>query len=382
MTTASTPQNTAPRHRWIWITLALTTLIGIGLLFFDVEDTADVQQASKAASAPVVSVITVGSETAQAAISAFAEVKPRWDIELRAVVSGRITHVHPAALAGAQADKGAPLFSIEKTTYQSAVALAETELEQSKLALLRAQNEVAVTQKQFERDGREPPTELAARLPQLRIAQKTFAASQARLASARRDLAETEVTAPFSGFVTDRAASLGQTVNPGDLLLHLSDNHHFELMAEFSQKDWDLLDHPINGKQAQLIHRDGHLLGQARIRRSGGFLDPKTRQVRVFLDVLDPNNQILAGDFIRVSIAGRRIADTVTLPESTLTRSGHVWMVDADSLLQRFRPDILFRTEGKITLRTPKGQGPWQIAKTPLASFLPGQRVTPKFMEE
>ncbi len=367
-----------PARRWLWIGLSLTLFVAIVMLLFDTEDTIDVQATNTSPPPPTVSVVSVAPETVQARVSAFAEVRPRWDAELRSAVSGRITAVHAAALAGAKVERGDPLFSIEKAPYQSAVAAAEMELEQAELELLRAQNNVTVAQRQFERDKKEPPNELALNLPQLRIAEKTVAAAQARLNAARNELKDAEVVAPFSGFVTHRFASLGQTVNPGDALIHLSDDRQFELVAEFSQADWALLDHPISGATADLTQRRGGTLGQAQVRRGGGFLDQNTRQVRVFLDVTNPDEGILAGDFLQVHIPGRLIANTVTLPESALTRAGYIWLVDDEEHLQRLSPNILFRSEDIVTIVAPDGTGPWRVAKTPLASFLPGQPVTPQ----
>lgn len=372
------PTQQSPRRTWLWIALAFALLIAIVLLLFSTEDTIDVQAAKQPPLPPIVSVVTVAPEAAKAQVSAFAEVKPRWDAELRSAVSGRINAVHIAALAGAKVERGDPLFSIEKTPYESAVASAEVELEEAKLALLRAQNNVTVARRQFARDKADPPTELALYLPQLRIAERTVAAAEARLSAMRTELSEAEVVAPFSGFVTHRFASLGQTVAPGDPLLHLSDDRQFELVAEFSQKDWALLDHPISGMTAELIHHTGLRLGEATVRRGGGFLDQDTRQVRVFLDVTTPDEQILAGDLLKVHIFGRAIENSLTLPDSTLTRAGNIWLIDDDNHLQRVSPDILFRGEGTITIAAPEGTGQFRVAKTPLASFLPGQRVTPQ----
>ena len=141
-------------------------------------------------------------------------------------------------------------------------------------------------------------------------------------------------------------------------------------------------DHPIAGGTARLFHRDGRPLGTATIRQGGGFLDPQTRQMRVFLAVSDPAEGVLAGDFLRVVLDGRRIANTLTLPETALTRAGYIWLVDADDLLTRLSPEILFRSEGRITISAPQDlPAPWRVVRTPLASFLPGQRVTPQRVE-
>lgn len=371
----------APRRQWLWIGVSLAMLVVIVVLLLETEDTADVTLADAPPPAQIVTVVEVAPAEAVATVTAFAELRPRWDAEIRAAVSGRITQVHDAALAGERVAAGTPLLSIEKTHYEAAVAAAELALEEANLALWQAENGVALARGEFERAGISPPNELALRLPQLRIAERTVASAEAQLEAARRQLADTEVAAPFSGFVTRRLASLGQTVTAGEPLVHLSDDHQFELAVELSQADWALLDHPINGKMAALFHRDGTSLGWARIRQGGGFLDQQTRQLRIFLDVVAPSDGVLAGDFVRVDFAGRPIADTLTIPESALTRAGHVWMVDADDLLLRVVPDILFRTDGTLIIAVPEGSGPWRIAMTPLASFLPGQRVAPQRAE-
>ncbi len=372
-----------PRRRWLWITLSVLFLIAVITMLLETEDTANVTRNPAPPPAQTVTVVTVAPEETIATVTAFAGLRPRWDAEIRAAVSGRITAVQESALAGQRVKAGTPLFSIEKTQYETAVAAAELGLEQAKLAHWRAKNAVALARAEFERAGTTPPNDLALRLPDLRIAERTVTSAEAELEAARRQLAYTEVTAPFSGFVIERMASLGQTVTAGEPLIHLSDDDRYELVAELSHADWALLDHPISGKDARLFHRDGTPLGSARIRQGGGFLDQQTRQPRVFMEVTDPGDGVLAGDFVRVAFTGRPIADTLALPETALTRSGHVWFVDDEDRLQRIEPQILFRTGDTLVIKAPVSEdlgedGPWRVATTPLASFLPGQRVAPQ----
>ncbi|GAA0779250.1 efflux RND transporter periplasmic adaptor subunit [Roseibium denhamense] len=368
-------------RQWIWIILSITVLGAILLLVLEAEDTANVTIEETPPPRPVVTIVEVVPADAVAKISAFAELRPRWDAEIRAAVSGRITKVHPAALAGERVAAGTPLFSIDKNQYETDVAAAELRLEEAKLSRWRAQNAVALARRDYARAGTEPPNELALRLPELRIAERLVASAEAGLRSSQHQLADTDVVAPFSGFVTRRMASLGQTVTAGEGLIHLSDDHQYELMVELSQTDWALLDHPVAGQEADILHRDGTQLGQARVRQGGGFLDPQTRQQRLFLDVIGPNAALLAGDFVQAVFLGRTIPATLTLPETALTREGHVWLVDPDELLVRTTPEILFRSGSSITIAANSTE-PKRIAVTPLASFMPGQQVSPRPVEE
>lgn len=365
-------------RRGLWIGLSLAMLVAIVVLLFGTEDTADVALANTQPTPPPVTVLEVTPATATATVTAFAEVRPRWDAEIHAAVSGRITRVHDAARAGERVEAGTLLFSIEKTPYREAVSAAQLGLEEAQLALERAKAGVTLARRELERAGTSAPNDLVLRLPQLRVAKRAVALAKAQLETARRELSDTEVRAPFSGFITERMASPGQTVGAGDPLVHLSDDRQFELMVELSEADWALLDHPIAGKKGSLFRRDGAPLGEARIRQGGGFLDQRTRQPCVFLEVGSARGGVLAGDFVRVEIRGRPMEDTLSIPESALTRSGHVWIVDVDDLLVRFEPNVLFRADGTVVIVAPKGSRRWRVAITPLASFLPGRRVTPR----
>lgn len=370
-----------PRRRWLWIMLSVGVLLAVLTLLWEVEDTADVTDRATQPAAPVVSFIAVERATAQASVSVFAELTPRWDAKIRAAVSGRIVEVHVSALAGTRVTEGTPLFTIQRTPFETAVAEAEVVIAQARLTHLQAQNQVAIARRQFERDAAEPPNELALKLPQLRIAERGLDAAEMQLKAARRQLEDTEVTAPFSGFVTERLASLGQTVTAGEALLHLSDDRRFELVANLSQAEWSMLEQPVAGTKAQLYHRNGQPLGSARVRQGGGFLDPDTRQVRIFLDVSGSDAAVLSGDFLQIVFKGRSLDNTLTLPDEAVTRSGHVWFVNNDNMLERHQPEVLFRSDGAVAIAAPEGAGPWRVAKTPLASFLPGQRIAPRAAE-
>ncbi|MEO1082292.1 MAG: efflux RND transporter periplasmic adaptor subunit [Pseudomonadota bacterium] len=367
---------TLPR-RWPGIAGAFLMLLLAVLLTFEAEDPVRVSASSGEAAAPPVSVISVAAGDTRARVSAFAELRPRWNAAIRSAVSGRITAVFDAALAGQRIEAGETLFTIERTAFETAVAAAELQLEEARLVLWQAENAVTLAKGEFARSGTEAPNDLALRLPQLRIAQRSVASAEAQLRAAERQLEDTTVIAPFAGIVTQRLVSLGQTVSAGEALLQLSDDREYELTVELEQRDWDLLAHPIAGTEVALFHRDGTAMGAARVRQGGGFLDPQTRQRRVFLSVTNGDGSLLAGDFVRASFNGRLIPRTLELPESALTRTGHVWFVDADNHLQRLEPDILLRTDERLVIRALKEQDEALVALTPLASFLPGQRVNP-----
>ncbi|GLQ27955.1 hypothetical protein GCM10007927_27580 [Sulfitobacter pacificus] len=374
-----TTEQRAKATMWLWIVLAFGLLAAVVVLLSKVEDTADVARSKTATPLQPVSARVVNVADTEASIEVWAEVRPRWSAEIRATVGGHVIEVSNAALAGQRVDTGTTLFQIERIHYETAVATGELALSEAQLALLRAQNKTTLAQKRFERDGIEPPNELALHLPELRIAESGVASAEAQLRAAVRQLDETTVTAPFSGFVTNRMISLGQTVAAGEPMVTLVDGTMFELTLEVSRENWALLDHPISGQTTRIEDMAGNLLGTATVREGGGFLDPQTRQYRIFLEVAGGENQaILSGDFVRVVLSGRMFPNTLNVPETALTREGHMWFIDPDNRLVRLSPDIIFRRADHIVIHAPNGDAPWRLAVTPLASFLPGQLVAPR----
>lgn len=368
----------APRRRWLWLIFAFTALATVIGWLSTTEDTIDISHTEAAPPLPIVSFETVTPQPASISISAFAEVRPRWSAELKAAVSGRITEVTDAALAGSHVEAGKVLIRQENSPYIAEVAQAEQALADARRQLLRAESKTTAARRQYKNRGTRPANELALHLPELRVAKKTVAAAEARLNAARLTLQNATTRAPFSGFITERMVSPGQTVNTGDTMIRLVDDSQLELTVELSRKEWALLQQPVAGRQAQLYAEDNRLLGHADIRQGGGFLDQKSRQYRVFMEISNAaKSPVLSGDFVRLELQGITMPDALNIPASALTQAGKLWYLDRNNQLQHLMPDVISRMQSRLIIRNPDSQiSSWRIATTPLAAFLPGMRVS------
>lgn len=374
--TASKHRPSTRRRRWLWITFALLLFVAVISVLSFTEDTVDVARKKVPPAAPTVSTETVKSSTETIEISGFSEIRPRWSAELKAAVSGRIFKVMDRSLAGERVAAGETLILIENSRYAAELAEAELALKRAKLALWQARNANLVARKDFERSGKSAPNDLALKLPQLNIAQSALASAQARVTAATRQLNDATVLAPFAGFVTKRFVSPGQSVNVGDRLVKLADNTTYELAVELSRKNWNLLQKPLSGLTARVSDDSGKIVTHARVRQGGGFLDEATRQYKVFLQISGRRaERVLSGDFVRVTLPGITLKRALNIPASALTQEGHVWHVDAGGHLRRMTPEVLFRRQDRVVIAAPGGGNIWRIVITPLASFLPGQRV-------
>jgi RND family efflux transporter MFP subunit len=377
------PDRVKAKGQWIWLVLSLVVFSIVILFLALAEDTIDIQQNKQARPLlPVsVEVVEVAPETVE--ISAYAEIRPRWSAQLRAAVSGRITQVHQAALAGQQVSKGETLVSIEPSNYIAELSAAELSLKQAELDLLLAEKNTSVARAQYKKSTSKPANDLALHLPQLRLAKSAVESAKAKVIATKTQLKNTTVTAPFSGHIVERLVSPGQSINPGDPMFSLVDDQQFELIVEIGRKDWSLLKQPVSGLNARVLNQQGTEIAQARIRQGGGFLDATTRQYRVFLEITGPAEaQVLSGDFVEVLLPGISLSSTLNIADSSLTKEGYLWYLDEADRLQRHTPEILFRRHDRVVIRAPEGKTSWRIATTPLISFLPGKQVDPKTLGE
>ncbi len=367
-------------ERVIVLVIALALFGGVIAYLLSTEDTADIVADQRSTRLQIVSFERVPVEPQRLEIVAYSQVNPRWSANLTAAVSGRVLDVTDKALAGEPVAAGTVLLHIEPSPYEAELASAKVALQEAELALWNAKNASHLAQEQFRREGKTAPNDLALKLPQLQIATDSVALAQARLKRAEQQLANTIVSAPFSGFVTERHVSPGQAIGTGETLVHLVDDKVFELEVELNRRDWSLLPQPIVETVARVLDQSGAEIGQAQVRRAGGFLDEKTRLYKIFLEVNAADNPaILAGDFVQVALTGRIFERAMSIPEGALTQEGYVWHLDEEDCLKRFAPIVLFRRDARVIIEAPDEPhvASWRIVTTPLASFLPGQRAEP-----
>jgi len=141
-------------------------------------------------------------------------VEPRSQSELIPEVSGRAVWISPALVGGGSFARDEVLLRIDDADYRSALVRAEAALKRAEVEQdfaadelkrvdsLRAKN--LASQQQLDNTRRASS-----------VADANLSESQAALDQARRDLARTELKAPFDGLVREEHVDLGQFVTRG-----------------------------------------------------------------------------------------------------------------------------------------------------------------------
>ncbi len=338
--------------------------------------------------APDVAVVTAtpGNYTAQ--VQGYGTAQPHYQLTLTAQVAGQVTTVAAALASGRQVASGATLLQIDDGDYRAAVASAEAALAQAQLALLEEEREGAQARAEWRASGMqgEPDSALVLRAPQLAVAKAAVNQARAELATARRDLARTQVSAPYDALVVARLVAPGSYVQLGSELATLYSTDQMEIAIPLAAHAWQQLP-----AEAQLTAGDWPvtLVGvedgrqwQGRVVRSEQHLDETTRQ-RVLVVAVDgplaATPPLLPGAFLAAQVAGRSEEGLWQLPSSALSQRGEIWYVDGDNSLRSFAATPRFSREQAIFIAPPAAlaASAQRVVIHPLNGYLQGMAVHP-----
>ncbi|NOZ51971.1 MAG: efflux RND transporter periplasmic adaptor subunit [Gammaproteobacteria bacterium] len=377
-------------RKW-WLFASLFIFVLVVIIIDEMEDSAEIEQKQPVQYRPPISIVKPQPQDNSGTIQTYAEISPRWATTLKAQVSGEVEMVFDGSFAGKQVKKGELLIRIEASRYRADLHEAEQALAEAKLNWLQAQKKSSQDKKNWQRSGiGGTPSDLVLNIPQLTVAEKTLNAAESRVAATQKMLSYTQIKAPFSGIITRRDISIGQTILEGDELLRIIENKQQEIAIALSRKQWGMLVKEWKNQTASIRNTDNVEIAQAHIKRGGGFVDAETRQYKLFLEILDtPDRASLVGDFVQVNLPSRIAHNSLAIPESALTRGGYIWYLDDKDQLRRFSAEVLFHRGNQVIIETPSTEmltkhhpSQWRIATTPLASFLVGRHVDPITVKE
>ncbi len=288
-------------------------------------------------------------------------VKPKLETFLSSEVNGRIVEVAASFIEGGFFNEGDLLIRVEQSDYHTNVKAAEASLANAQSALEeeKARGRVAENEWRSFTDGKAP--ELGLRRPQLAGALANVRSAEAELERARRDLARTEIRAPFSGMVKSRSVNLGQFISRGtsvgviygtdvaEVRLPITDNDSaFIQLPDFAADDVKpevVLTAVVGGEVLQW---------PAKLVRTEGVLDERSRVIYAVAQINDPYQRngnaqapLRFGRFVQAEIMGDAAKQVIVVPRHLLLAQKQILVVDKDNQLQ-FRPVVLDRTDDRF----------------------------------
>jgi len=311
-------------------------------------------------------------------------------ISLLPEVSGRVVWVSDRLQAGAHFDKGEALARIDPGPYKALLAQDTVRLKQAELEHALEQERARRAEQDWARLGDQSKDgALAKRTHHLELAAANVAAAQAAFSQSERNLARTDLRAPFNAVVIDERLDVGQVVGPGIQVASLAGRDRFRSTLRILFDQIEAIAIPgVNGvargegSPAILSQRLGmgtHMEIQAKVVGLGGQIDPLTRMATLLLDV-DPTSAsgvelpLLLGSVHQVFIQGDVRENSLRVPRSALYEGDKVWTVDAEDKLQMARVRTGWDLGEDIEIREGLSEGD-RIVVSPLSLPIEGTPV-------
>lgn len=273
-------------------------------------------------------------------------VSPKLETTLISEVNGRIVAVSEQFVAGGFFKKGDLLIQVEQADYLTAVKAAEAALAGARAQLEeeKARGRVAESEWRSFTEGKAPA--LGLRQPQLASALANVQSAEAELERARRDLARTEIRAPYDGMVRSRNANLGQFISRGSQLGMIFGTELAEVRLPLTDTDFGFLPEGTARELSIPVILRAVVAGapqqwQATIVRTEGVLDERSRVIYAVAELADPYQRETAagvplqfGRFVQAEITGVAASQMVRVARHLLRPGNQLLVVDEQNNLQ------------------------------------------------
>jgi RND family efflux transporter MFP subunit len=329
---------------------------------------------------PAVRVLLARPEAVQLSIRSQGTVAPRTEADLVAEVGARVVRVSRAFEPGAFFRQGEVLAEFDRRDFELA-------LDAARAALERAAAEAEFARATFGRrellasQGVSSTALLDEARREARVAEARRREAAVEVERAARDLDRTLIRAPFDGRVRTLSIDVGQFVSRGTPLARIYAVDYAEVTLAITDEDLAQLELPLGAEvtedDAPVAILRARLAGverewKARVVRTEGEIDPRTRMIHVVARVPRPYGgsgdvtrpPLAAGLFVEAEILGMRVADATRLPREAVTERGgdaFVWIADEEDRMRQRRIDVV-RMDGDSA---------WVSA-----GLVPGERVS------
>jgi len=258
---------------------------------------------------PEVDVVTVAA--GQATVTR--ELPGRLEAVRTAQVRARVDGIVEKRLfaEGSDIKAGTPLFRIEDSTYRTAAASAQADVDVARLTVERYQPLLAikaVSKQEFDQ------------------AQAALKQKEAILAKARLDLENANVLAPISGRIGRALVTEGALVGHGEATQLAIIEQIDPIYANFTQSNADVtrLQQAIKagklkraeGARVELVFDDGSVYAQpGRLLFTDLAVDPSTGAIQMRAEFPNPKRELLPGTFVRIRFPEAVQDGAIKLPQ-------------------------------------------------------------------
>lgn len=313
-----------------------------------------------------------------AGIVSHGSLVPRRESPIGPEVGGRLAAIQVEI--GDRVEQGAPLFQIDPAPYQLALAQAEAGLD-----LARAELDQAAA------DSRRADLLLAKQVvaeqqvdrlaTSLRVARARVRQAETQRDLAARNLALTEIRAPFPGSISERRVDEGTLVTPQTVVVVLQESAALEARVAISGTYLGRV-RPGDRAELQVGSRPDPLA--AVVQAVSDAVDPDTRTFLVRIPVANPERDLKAGSFLRAVLHPGARSGALVVPRSAIRTEDGEALVFAVRERRAVSIPVALGLIGAQAVEVLDGLAPGErvIADASVAGLVPGSVVAERPREE
>ncbi|TWX49175.1 efflux RND transporter periplasmic adaptor subunit [Colwellia hornerae] len=350
------------RKKQIIIPIAIL-IIGILLFFGFSSMKSPPEEKAEVDNTPIVAVEEVHVAPMNLTVKSYGVVQPKYETELVAQISGEVVELADVFVRGGFVAKNQLLARVDPNDYQAALIDAEATMASARASLEKERAQGQVAEQEWKRITDTSPTELSLRKPQLAQELANVKSAQASVLRAKRNLERTEIRAPYDAMIESRLIGLGSFVGTGTKVGKLLGTGVAEVRLPVADDQLQFLASQGENAQVNLLgtFAGKNITWSAKIARSEGVVDSKSRMTYLVAEVIDPyglksqknthkHNPIRFGAYVTAEIFGISLNRAALLPRY-LVSNNRVAILDADSKLH-YADIIIARQEGSNVIVT------------------------------
>ena len=324
---------TIKKSHFVLIALIIAALIFLGLKLNQNQPAATAKEEAQntAKAALTVDLVRPARNTIAHTVAANGSISPWQEAVIGSEVNGlMLTQV--LVNVGDSVKQGQLLAQFSASTITADIAQAQANLAEAKANALEAADNAARA-RSIQESGALSAQQIEQYIMQETTSKARVAAAVATLQSQQIRNKQTKVTAPDSGIISARAATVGAVVSPGQELFKLIRQGRLEWRAELTSSEINQIK---NGMVANLILPDSSAI-TGKVRTASPIVDTQTRNAIVFVDIAA--NQAKAGMFARGTFEiGTK--EVLTLPAAAIVMKdgfAYVMQVAADGRVKQLK---------------------------------------------
>ena len=322
------------------------------------------------------------------------EVKPLNEINLISQVSGQIVEAADEFVDGGIIKAGSPLVWIDDRDYKLAVISAESRVAQASKLLEREIAESELAKNDWEELGLGEASPLTLRIPQLREAEAAEKAALADLEKAKLNLERTIVKLPFQGIIRQKKTGVGQFVGTGSILASAFSTEEVLIALPLTDTELSYLglplayeeERPFSGPKVNFYSLVSNKKSEweGRIVRTAGSIDPLTRLVYVYAEVINPYQQsppLAIGMFVDAVIEGKTIKNGFLVPNSAINNNSNIYVINTNDNLEIRKIEVLGTENDYVIIKGEISEGE-RVVVSPLNNAKEGMALKPILLDK